>query len=180
MSIATGYLRVGLRYSRVSAIETVRMNGAARITTGSITIHAISHDDIQCLRNSTIVAAGKLAMNAAIRLVNPDWRVPKTKWLCLRAILTIRASPLFQNQARDVPRVPVKAQRNPESEVRSRGALAPEANFLLRCAETDVPARRTEMPENCGCDSQRLFRADARQLSRQSATGISLLQHDAV
>jgi hypothetical protein len=75
------YRRCGslIGYSCVNAIETVRMKGAARITTGIMTAQAISHDHIQWPKNCRTVADGKLAMPAAIKLVSPDWIVPKTK-----------------------------------------------------------------------------------------------------
>src|SRR5579872_4069267 len=92
-------------YSCVNAIETVRMKGAARMTTGIMTAQAISHDHVQWPRNCRTVAEGKLAMPAAIRLVSPDWIVPKTKWLCLRAIRTMSgASFRAHHKASGMPR----------------------------------------------------------------------------
>jgi hypothetical protein len=58
--------------SRVSATEISRITGAANTTIGNIAIQATSHDPSQWIRNAVSVGDGKLAIPAAIKLVNPD------------------------------------------------------------------------------------------------------------
>jgi len=58
---------------------TLMVLAAILVTIGSIVAHAISHDTIQCRTKLIGLAAGKLAIPAAISEVNPDWMMPKTK-----------------------------------------------------------------------------------------------------
>lgn len=75
--------------SSVIFMTALRMNGAAKITTGIIMSHDISQDEIQCRKKLPSSKKVKLATAAAIQEVSPDWITPKTKWPYLCGILSI-------------------------------------------------------------------------------------------
>ena len=82
------------KLSSVIFMTALRMNGAAKTTTGSIMSHDISQDEIQCPKNLLSSKKAKLATAAAIQEVSPDWITPKIKWPYLCGILGIEI-PIF-------------------------------------------------------------------------------------
>jgi hypothetical protein len=57
-----------------------RIKGATATTTGSMVSQETAHDLSQWDANVFSVKKGALAMAAAMKQVNPDWMMPKTKW----------------------------------------------------------------------------------------------------
>jgi len=72
--------RVVLSFVRTE-ISSHLMAGAASTTTRNIVAYEINQDDNQFCKKRPIASAGKLAIPAATRHLNPDWMNPKTKWL---------------------------------------------------------------------------------------------------
>ena len=51
------------------------------MTAGNIIAQETSQDRIQFETKCPVAQREKLAIAAAMQLVNPDWMIPKTKWL---------------------------------------------------------------------------------------------------
>jgi hypothetical protein len=60
-------------------MDSDRIVGAASRTTGDMTAHETSQEASQFDMKCPVAIAGKLAIPAAMREVNPDWMTPKTK-----------------------------------------------------------------------------------------------------
>ena len=80
------------KLSSVIFMTALRMNGAAKTTTGSIMSHDISQDEIQFRKKLPSSKKAKLATAAAIQEVRPDWITPKIKWPYRCGILGIGIS----------------------------------------------------------------------------------------
>ena len=86
MTFARSVRSIGEHHSRVLALSKLvikllrcEIAGAARITIGSMRIHASAHDLTQCPKNPAAQGKLRLATAAAIALVRADWIAAKRK-----------------------------------------------------------------------------------------------------
>jgi hypothetical protein len=78
-SIGQRHFRLFTPSRRVIKLLRCEIAGAARITTGSMMIHASAQDLTQCPKKSAAQGKLRLATAAAIALVRADWMAAKRK-----------------------------------------------------------------------------------------------------